>query len=150
MTENALVRDWMTPNPITVRTGTSLADARAQMEHDDIRRLLVVEGDNELVGVVSWGDVMEAWPSPFTMLEPTEVRELMARVSVDEVMSTDVVSVDPDTSISEAANLIFEHQIGAVPVVDKRRVVGILTNSDLLRGLVRILMGANTGPASDD
>lgn len=150
MSEDAMVRDWMTPNPITVRAGTNLGEARAVMERDDIRRVLVADGDGALVGVVSWGDVMEAWPSPFTMLEPTEVREQMARVMVDEIMSTDVISVDPETSISEVANLMFEYQVGAVPVVDEGRVVGILTHSDILRGLVRILTASHGGPVADE
>lgn len=150
MSEDAMVRDWMTPNPITVRAGANLGEARAVMERDDIRRVLVVDGDGALVGVVSWGDVMEAWPSPFTMLEPTEVREQMARVMVDEIMSTDVISVDPETSISEVANLMFEYQVGAVPVVDAGRVVGILTHSDILRGLVRILTASHAGPVGGD
>ncbi len=82
---------------------------------------------------------MEAWPSPFGPLEPVEVRALMARVAVDEVMATRVVEVDPDTTISEAANLLFEARVGALPVVEDGVVVGILTSSDLLQGLVRVL-----------
>jgi len=139
MSTTAQVREWMTPNPVTVASDASVLQARAQMERDDIRRLLVVDEDQELVGLVSWRDVVEAWPSRFTMLEPTEVRELMDRVLVDEIMTRQLVTVDPDTSIAEAANLMFEHTVGALPVVEGPRVVGILTNSDLLRGLVRIL-----------
>ncbi len=139
MSSHALVNEWMTPNPVTIAADASVAEARAQMERDDIRRLLVLDEDQDLVGIVSWRDVVDAWPSRFTMLEPSEVRELMARVLVEEIMSGKVVTVDPETSIAEAANLMFEHTIGALPVVEDRRVVGILTNSDLLRGLVRIL-----------
>jgi CBS domain-containing protein len=131
----------MTSDPITIRSGTTLAAAKARMHHDEIRRLLVVDEDGRPVGVVSWGDIAEAWPSPFNPLEPYEVRELMARVAVDEIMTTRVRSVDPDTTITEAANLMFEHRIGALPVVENERVVGILTNSDILQGLVRILSG---------
>jgi len=145
---NNLVQDWMTPNPVTTASGASLAEARALMERDDIRRLLVVEDGDTLVGVVSWGDIMEAWPSRFTMLEPAEVREQMARVRIDEVMSTDVVTIDPDASISEAVNVMFEHHVGALPVVEGRRVVGILSNSDILRGLVRILASLEGAPVA--
>ena len=72
-------------------------------------------------------------------LEPVEVRELMARVEVDEIMATTVVTVDPDTTILEASSLMFEHRIGALPVVEDGRIAGILTSSDMLQGLVRIL-----------
>jgi acetoin utilization protein AcuB len=63
----------------------------------------------------------------------------MARVPVDEIMATDLASVDPDAMVVEAANLMFERRIGALPVVEAGRLVGILTNSDILQGLVRIL-----------
>ena len=135
------VRDWMTTDPITVRPGVTLAAARAQMQRDEVRRLLVVDRDGGLLGVVTWGDVGEAWPSRFNPLEPFEVRELMARVAVEEIMVAEVISIDPDATIAEAANLMFEHHIGALPVEQDRQVVGILTNSDILQGLVRVLSG---------
>lgn len=134
------VRDWMTTDPITVGIGLSLWGARARMEKDEIRRLLVVDGER-LVGVITWGDVAEAWPSEFIGLEPVEIRELMARVSVDEVMATDLATIDPDATVAEAANLMFERRIGALPVVVGSRAVGILTSSDILQGLVRVLAG---------
>ncbi len=135
------VRDWMTSDPITVSRGETLAAARARMQRAEVRRLLVVSRDGRLLGVVTWGDVVEAWPSRFNPLEPYEIRELMARVSVDEVMVAEVVTIDPEATVSEAANLMFENRIGALPVLEDERVVGILTNSDILQGLVRILAG---------
>jgi CBS domain-containing protein len=129
----------MTSDPIRVHPTATLASARAQMQRDEIRRLLVVDADERLVGVVTWGDVAEAWPSRFTPLEPVEVRELVARVLVEEIMARDVITVDPDATIAEAVSLMFESRIGALPVIEDRRVVGILTTSDILQGLVRIL-----------
>jgi len=133
------VRDWMTADPITVRSGTTLAAARALMERDEVGRLLVVDDQHLLIGVVTTSDIAAAWPSPFQPLEPFEVRELMARVAVDEVMAAQVVTVDPDTTIVEAASLMFEERFGALPVVEADRVLGILTYSDILQGLVRVL-----------
>jgi acetoin utilization protein AcuB len=135
------VRDWMTTDPITVRGGTSLAGARALMQRDEVGRLLVVDEGGHLLGVVTRTDVMEAWPSRFQPLEPVEVRELMARVAVDEVMTHEVVAVDSQTTIAEAANVMFEERIGALPVVDDGQVMGILTCSDIMQGLVRVLSG---------
>jgi acetoin utilization protein AcuB len=133
------VRDWMTTDPVTVPLGTSLATARALMQRDEVGRLLVVDGDGLVVGVVSRLDVMAAWPSEFQPLEPVEVRELMARVLVDEVMARAVVTVDSEATVAEAVNVMFEHRIGAVPVIEAGRVVGILTCSDVFQGLVRVL-----------
>jgi acetoin utilization protein AcuB len=137
--DDMLIRDWMTTGPITIGQGASLTEARHRMEKGDIRRLLVVDSGQVLQGIITWGDVVEAWPSPFSMLEPDEIREMMSRILVEEIMSTDIVSTDPETTIAEAANLMFEHRIGALPVVDEGRTVGILSNSDLLQGLVRTI-----------
>jgi acetoin utilization protein AcuB len=136
-----LVRDWMTTDPITVRRGISLAAARSMMYRGEIRRLLVVEADARLVGIITWGDVVEVWPSRFGPLAPYEVRELMERVIVEEIMVRDPITIDPDATIAEAANVMFEHRIGALPVVEDQRLIGILTDSDILQGLVRILSG---------
>ncbi len=143
-----LISEWMTTGPITILQGASLAEARSRMEQADIRRLLVVDRDQQLVGIITRADVLEHWPSRFSMLEPGEIREMMERILVDEIMSTELVTADPDTTVAEAANLMFEHRIGALPVVDGMRTVGILTNSDLLQGLVRIL--ARMGRQSAD
>jgi acetoin utilization protein AcuB len=135
------VRDWMTAAPIRVRPHTSMADARGMMQRHEVRRLLVVSDDQRLVGIITWGDLMEAWPSRFSPLQPFEVRELVDHVLVDELMATDVQSIEPDATAAEAANLLFENNIGALPVVEDGRVVGILTYTDLLQGLVRLLSG---------
>lgn len=134
-----LVKDWMTTGPVTVRRGANLADARQRMERQDIGRLLVVDAADQLVGLVTWGDVMEAWPSRYSMLDPAEVREMTSRILVDEIMATDLVTADPDSTIAEAVSLMFEHRVGALPIVEDNRVLGILSTSDILQGLVRIL-----------
>lgn len=137
--QHLTVRDWMTRDPRTCRPDASVAAARAQMERDDVNSLLVVDDDGQLRGVVTWTDIVAAWPSRFDDLDAAEVRELMARVGVGEVMSEDVVAVEPDATISEAVNLMFERKIGLLPVLDGGAVVGILTNADLRQGLVRVL-----------
>ena len=137
--ETPHVRDWMTRDPVIIENGSSLSAVRSLMQRAEVHRLLVVEDGRRLVGIVTWGDLGEAWPSRFNPLEPYEVRELMARVDVDEVMVRPVVTIDPDATMSEAASLMFEHRIGALPVVEDDRVVGILTSSDILQGLVRVL-----------
>ena len=134
-----LVRDWMTTDPVMIRDGSSLAAVRQQMQRADVHRLLVVDGDGRLVGIVTWGDVVEAWPSQYSSLETYEIRELMARVDVSEIMTSDVVTIDPEATVSEAVSLMFENRMGALPVTDQGKVVGIISNSDILQGLVRVL-----------
>ena len=133
------VSEWMTTDPITLRTGTSVGEARTKMEQSDIRHFPVVEDDGTMLGMVTWSDVTDAWPSRFGTLEPHEIRGLMSRILVDEIMVTEVITADGETTVSEAANLMFEHRIGALPITRDSRIVGILSNSDILQGLVRIL-----------
>ncbi len=143
-----LVRDWMTTDPITISRHASVAAARTLMQRDEVRRLLVVDSAHRLVGIVTWGDVVEVWPSRFEPLEPYEVREVMERVLVEEIMVPNPIVIDPEATIAEAANRMFENRIGALPVVDDVRIAGILTDSDILQGLVRILAGRESATPS--
>lgn len=139
------VREWMTSGPITCELGMSLMAARQKMEQEEVQRLIVVDSEGRIIGLVSWTDILYAWPSRFTPLESYEVRELVARVGIEEIMTVDVITIEPDATIAEAVNLMFEHRIGALPVVERGRVVGILTNSDIRQGLVRVLTARRSG-----
>ena len=135
---NYLVKDWMSTSPITIDRHTSLLDARKLMEENQIRRLLVVE-DGRLIGIVTEGDLREAFPSPVSSLSMFERRHLLATITVEEIMRKDPIVVSPGARIEEAADLLFEHKIGGLPVTENDQVVGIITESDILRGLVREL-----------
>ena len=143
------VQDWMTAEPIAISAGASVAAARSRMEHHDIRRLLVNLDDGQLAGIVTWGDVAEAWPSPFSLLDSGEVRGMMESILVDEIMTTELVVADPETTMAEAASLMFEHRVGALPVVKDGKAIGILTSSDILQGLVRILVQPSLADSRD-
>lgn len=130
------VRDWMTPNPITISPQTSLHDAGRLMKQQNIRRLPVVHlGD--LVGIVSWGDVREASPSDATSLSVWELHYLLAKLSVDDIMTREVITVGPGETIQDAARLMLQHKISSLPVVEGGRVVGIITESDIFRAVVQ-------------
>lgn len=130
-----LVKDWMTPDPITVGPSTTLPEANRLMKECGIRRLPVV-GNGRLVGIVTLGDVREASPSSATSLSIYELNYLLSRLTVGEIMTRDPIAIASETSIEAAARLMFEHKIGGLPVVDGTRVVGIITESDIFRLLV--------------
>lgn len=137
MFENIKVRDWMTKNVITTRRNTSISSAHQIMRENNIRRLPVVE-NGKLVGLISLGDVREASPSDATTLSIWELNYLWAQLVVDKVMTINVYTVKPDTSILDAAELMLEHKISGLPVIDADgSLVGILTESDVFRMLVR-------------
>jgi len=129
------VRELMSGTPITVGPETPMLEARQRMLTERIRHLLVTKGD-ELVGIVTDRDIRLNLPSQATSLSVWEMNYLLARLTVGTVMTPSVIKVGPDRDARDAARLMIEHKIGALPVVDGRRVVGIVTESDFLRAFV--------------
>ncbi len=130
-----LVKDWRTPDPITIDPHTTLPEAGRLMKECKIRRLPVVE-NGRLVGIATLGDIREASPSNATSLSIYELNYLLSRLTVDEIMTRDPIAIEPDTSIDAAARLMLERKIGGLPVVEGGKVIGIITESDIFRLLV--------------
>ena len=135
------VRDLMTREPITTPPDTPVLDARQQMLKERIRHLLVAE-HGRLVGVVTDRDIRLNLPSPATSLSVWEINHLLARLTVGQVMSKYVITVDPDRDARDAARIMLDEKIGALPVLEGDRLVGIITETDLLRALVKGTVGA--------
>ena len=135
-----LVLEWMTPHPITVSSKTTLTEAHRLMAERRIRRLPVVE-HNKLVGIVTSGDLREAAPSIATSLSVFELNYLLDKVTVDKIMKRDVLTVAPKSSIREAARIMLFKKISGLPVVDGDKLIGIITESDIFRMLVREMNG---------
>jgi acetoin utilization protein AcuB len=112
-----MVSDLMTTSPITVGPETPLLDARQLMIDKRFRHVLI--------------DL----PSPATSLSVWEINYLLARLTVESVMTTSLVTVSPRQDTREAARLMLDHKIGAV--VDGGQLVGIITETDLLRAYLK-------------
>ncbi len=130
------VRDWMTPNPITIDPKTTLPEAHKLMKECHIRRLPVVDR-GKLVGIVTLGDIREAEPSDATALSIFELNYLIAKLTVDRIMTRNPIVIPPEASMREAAQVMLEHKIGGLPVVENDKLVGIITESDIFRVLVQ-------------
>jgi acetoin utilization protein AcuB len=130
------IRDLMTAGPITTGPDTPVIDARKLMLGKRIRHLLVTDGP-KLVGIVTDRDIRLNLPSPATSLSVWEVNYLLARLTVASVMTKALVTVSPERDSRDAAVLMLDHQIGALPVVDGGQLVGIITETDLLRAFVK-------------
>jgi CBS domain-containing protein len=135
------VRDLMTAQPITVDPDTPMLQARQRMAEERIRHLVVVD-DARVVGIVTDRDIRLNLPSPATSLSVWELNYLLSRLTVGGVMSAAVIVVDPDRPIAEAARLMLDHKIGALPVVDEGRLIGIITESDFVRAMAGVARGA--------
>jgi acetoin utilization protein AcuB len=133
------IRDIMTKNPITVDSETLVLDAQKIMKENNIRRLPIVDKKGKLVGIVTQHDLLEASPSPATSLSVHELNYLLAKMTVKEVMKKNPMTFTPDTPFEEALRIGQEKKIGSFPVMDKGKLVGIATESDIVRFLTRSL-----------
>ena len=136
--KQVLVKDWMSTNVVTVTPNTMLSTAHRLMVDKQIRRLPVVKNNGKLVGIVTRGDIRGAEPSSATTLTIWEINYLLAHLKIKEIMTRDPLSVSLEASLAEAANIMLAKRISGLPVVDKKgRVVGIITESDLFRFMVK-------------
>lgn len=129
------VKDIMTRDVFTVTPETSVVDARAEMTRRNIRHILVIDEGGLLIGIVTDRDIRSSLPSPATSLSVWEVNYLLARLTVQEVMAKAVITIDPERDVRQAARILIDHKIGGLPVLEGRRLVGIVTDTDLLRAL---------------
>jgi len=132
------IRDIMTRNPVTVDSETLVFDAQKIMKESNIRRLPVVD-KGKLVGIITKHDLLEASPSPATSLSIHELNYLLSKMKVKEIMKKNPVTLTPDTPFEEALKIGQDKKIGAFPVVDNGKLVGITTESDIVRFLTRAL-----------
>ena len=128
----------MTRNPVTVDSETLVMDARKIMKENNVRRLPVVD-KGKLLGIVTKHDILEASPSPATSLSVHELNYLLSRMKVKEIMKKNPVTLTPDTPFEEALKIGQEKKIGSFPVVENGKLVGIATESDIVRFLTRAL-----------
>jgi len=132
-----LVKDWMVHEVVTITPEVTLPEAHRLMTDHHIRRLPVVKNDR-LVGIVTRGDVRGAEPSGATSLSIWELNYLLAKLKIEEIMTRHPVTISPEAAIGQAAQVMLEHKISGLPVVDREgQVVGIITESDIFRMVVQ-------------
>ena len=133
-----LVRDWMTQDPVTITDETSMMKAIHIMKERRFRRLPVIH-QGKLVGMVTDRDLKEASPSKATTLDVHELYYLLAELQIKEIMTKNPLSVSPDDTVEHAAQLMLEHTISGLPVVDAEgKLLGILTQTDVFRAFMHI------------
>ena len=127
------VRDLMTSNVVTTRQDNSVATAYELMLENRFRHLVVLNEEGDLVGLLTHRDLLR-----HALIERAELplglqRSVLRRIRVEEVMTSEVETVEPGQWLHEAAQLMFENKYGCLPVVEDEQVVGILTESDFVR-----------------
>lgn len=137
MLENVTVKEWMTPTVISVSPKASIGSSHQIMKEHGVRRLPVVE-DGHLVGIITIGDVREASPSDATTLSIWELNYLWDQLVVEKIMTPNVITIEQNRPILDAAQIMLDQKISGLPVVDANgELVGMLTESDIFRLLVQ-------------
>ena len=134
------VGDRMSRPVITLTQDTPILDAIAMFKKEHIRRAPVMN-KGKLVGIVTETDLLNASPSDVSTLSIWEMNYMLSKVTVKRVMTKKVITVDVDTPIEEAARIMADNKIGGMPVMNNKRVAGVITETDLFKVFLE-LMGA--------
>lgn len=132
-----LVSNWMNKPVIAVDANDSMSDAMKLLKENDINMLPVMSKGN-LVGIVTDRDVKRSSASDATTLEIHELLYLISKIKIKDIMTKDPITVPPDYTIEETAEVLLENNISGVPVVDKKKVVGVITQTDIFRALISL------------
>jgi acetoin utilization protein AcuB len=132
------VSDWMSTNVFTVNSDTPLSEAVKILREKKIKHLPVVDKKNAVIGVLSDRDIKEYMPSKATTLDVYELHNVFLETKVTKVMKRKVFTAKPDLPIEEAAMLMYDNNIGCLPIVEYNKLVGIISDRDLFRVLVDI------------
>jgi acetoin utilization protein AcuB len=133
-----LVRDFMTTEVTSLQETDSLLDARMVFIRSNFRHLPVLRG-KQLVGVVTEHDVKQFAPSLMSGVSPEEYNQVLETTPISQAMTRDPITARPGQSVFEAATTLYTRRLGCLPVVENGELVGIVTTTDMLRLLVRMI-----------
>lgn len=141
-----LVRDYMTRHPLMADPDMSIIEAKRYMGENDVRHLPIVGDGKRLIGLVTRQSLLVD-PGRLGSLDVWEIARYLSGLQVKDVMikAKDVVSIDPQATIEDAARLMSDRRIGCLPVLEDGIVVGIITETDLLTHLTTLLGGGVAG-----
>ena len=133
------VNSYMSKDLVTIEAGTKILDALDLMKKHNIHRLPVVEGDR-MIGLVTEGIISRNTPSTMTSLDMREVTYLLSRTSANDIMEKNVITINKEALLEEAAVNMRKNAIGVLPVVEgDNKLVGIITEKDIMDAFVDVL-----------
>jgi acetoin utilization protein AcuB len=135
-----LVGERMSHPVVSVSSEVPVLDALAMFKKEHIGRAPVIK-DGKLLGIITKNDLLNASPSPATTLSVWEMNYLMSKVTVKQVMTKKVITIEVDTPIEEAARVMVDAKISGMPVTREGKIVGMITETDLFKVFLE-LMGA--------
>lgn len=139
------VRDIMTTDLTTLREDEALLDATLILARGGFRHIPIVKG-SELVGIVTERDVKHYTPSVLSGITQEEYNRLMEATPLSKIMRRNPVTVEPGRTVYEACQLLYDHRIGCLPVVQGKELKGIITTTDVLSLTLRLLKEKGLAP----
>ncbi len=134
------VKEIMCTDLVTLDENEDLDLAENVMTFARIRHLPVVRGER-LVGLVTHRDLLRAQISSLAGINPSDSTKFKSSIKARDIMSLDVTTIDPETTVLEAAKILKKHKFGCLPVVEEKKLVGIITEADFIDLVIRALDG---------
>jgi acetoin utilization protein AcuB len=134
------MRERIRKNPVTINPNASFFEAQNLIQEKGVRHLPVVDEANRLLGIITERDIRKAGPSDVDMLKAQEASYLLRNLKVSAFMTPKekLVTITPDALIEEAVQLMHDHKIGCLPVVEGEKLYGIFTETDAMDHFVDI------------
>ncbi|MDR0469674.1 MAG: CBS domain-containing protein [Peptococcaceae bacterium] len=134
------VSEKMTSSPVTTTLDTPVYEAIEILEENHFRRLPVMDQDGKLVGIVTDKELQKAMPSQATSLSAHELNYILMKTKVGDILpKRKLVTIDADELLEEAAVLLRNHKIGAIPVIKNGNLVGIITETTIFDAFIEIM-----------
>lgn len=140
-----LVKDRMTPDPICGSPHMAVTEAQELMRAKKFRHLPILDENGALIGLVTQRSLLKALPSDLRGFSRFEISYILAKIKAKDVMTKDVITIDAEMAIEEAARIMADEKIGCLPVCDGDRMVGIITDNDLFGIMVDLMGGWRKG-----
>lgn len=140
-----LVKDVMTKNSFTVDNKASVLEAKDIMSKKNVNKLPVLNKAGQLVGILTANDLDRVTPSEATTLDVYEMGYLLSKVTVEKVMTKKPITVSPEETVEEAARIMADNDFGCLPVMDGKKLVGIITDSDIFKMFIEMFNARTPG-----
>ncbi len=140
-----IIERRMTRNPVTATPDMSIAEASNLMKQEKVHRLPVLDKDKKLVGLITEKDILYASPSPASSLSIHEMAYLLSKLTVKKLMSKNVVTINKDTTVEEAARMMVDQDLSCLPVLEGDKLIGIVSKSDMFKILLELFGARHFG-----
>ena len=134
------VKDNMVKDPVTIGPDRSVSEALDMMSENGLHRIPVVDGKNKLLGLVTQSIIASNTPNSASSLSVFELNYLLNKLTIRDVMIKDVITINQDALLEEAATVLRKNDIGCLPVVEENNtLIGIITHNDIFTAFIDLL-----------